>query len=68
MIGNNYCGDAMLFMPPNKISARVFYPSGFGFTFPRQSLMTPLSYMDLHGGGTSGYGANVMLTFYYVIP
>ena len=58
----------MLFMAPDELKAKTMYPADCGFTFPSIANKTPLTYIDLHGGGTSGYGANVMLTFYYTVP
>lgn len=70
MPGNNATGDTMLWLPANALHARHDFPANAGMPFPGYASgnATNLTYLDLHGGGTAGYGANVMYTIYYTNP
>jgi hypothetical protein len=67
MVGNLKNGDAMVWLSAGETHAINWYPAGTGFQFAGTKDQDPETYIDLHGGCSTGAEGNVMVTFYYTI-
>jgi hypothetical protein len=63
MIGSNVTGDAMVFLPCDRMEATTYYPTGTYKYFPPMSQTASTDYMDLHGSATGGGQLQVFVNF-----